>query len=168
MLAVIIPFWRITKVTKNGAKRTYKEFFWKIQCRYYVRIHRIGPPRRGPVPRIIVGRLEHYDKKEEILQIQRDLSRSSKETPFHVSEQFPAALVEERKHLFELQSKYTSQNAETRVRRNKLVFKNNGNVYREKRIRPPCWRCSTLRRRWVRQATGNISGNFERKTLMWK
>lgn len=100
MLAVIIPFWRITKVTKNGAKRTYKEFFWKIQCRYYVRIHRIGPPRRGPVPRIIVGRLEHYDKKEEILQIQRDLSRSSKETPFHVSEQFPAALVEERKHLF--------------------------------------------------------------------
>lgn len=102
----------------------------------FVRIHRIGPPRRGPVPRTIVGKLEHYDKKEEILQIQRDFRRSSKETPFHVSEQFPAALVEERKHLFELQRKYTSQNVETRVRGNKLVFKNNGNVFREKVLVP--------------------------------
>lgn len=98
----------------------------------FVRIHRIGPPRRGPVPRTIVGKLEHYDKKEEILQIQRDFRRSSKETPFDLTEQFPAALVEERKHLFKLQHKYTSQNVETCVRGNKLVFKNNGNVYREK------------------------------------
>lgn len=31
----------------------------------FVRIHRIGPPRRGPVPPTIVGKLEHYDKKGE-------------------------------------------------------------------------------------------------------
>lgn len=31
----------------------------------FVRIHRIGPPRRGPVPSTIVGKLEHYDKKGE-------------------------------------------------------------------------------------------------------
>lgn len=79
-----------------------------------------------------VGKLEQYDKKEVILQIQKDFRRSSNETPFHVSEQFSAPLVEERKHLFELQRKYTSQNVETLVRRNKLVLKNNGNVFREK------------------------------------
>ena len=44
--------------------------------------------------------------------------------------------MEERKHLFELQRKYTSQNVETRVRGNKLVFKNNGNVFREKVLVP--------------------------------
>lgn len=51
----------------------------------FVRIHPIGPPRRGPVPLTIVGQLEHYDKKEEILQTRRDFRRSSKETSFHLS-----------------------------------------------------------------------------------
>lgn len=102
----------------------------------FVRIHRVGPPRRGPVPRLIVGKLENYQKKEEILKIQRDFRRTSKPTAFHVSEQFPAAVVEERKYLYELQRKYTSQNVETRVRGNKLVFKNNGNIYREKVLVP--------------------------------
>lgn len=104
----------------------------------FVRIHRIAPPKRGPVPRTIVGQLEHYDKKEAILQIQSDFRRSSKETPFHVSEQFPATLVEERKHLFELQRKYTSQNVETLVRGNKLIFKKQRKCIQRKNIRPPC------------------------------
>lgn len=38
-----------------------------------VRIHRIEQPRRGPVPRTLVGKLEHYEKKEEILQIQKGI-----------------------------------------------------------------------------------------------
>lgn len=101
-----------------------------------VRIHRIGPPRRGPVPRTIVGKLEHYDKKEEILQIQRDFRRLLKETPFHVSEQFPAALVEERNHLFELQRKYTSQNVETRKRK-QTCFQKQRKCIQRKSTRPP-------------------------------
>lgn len=50
----------------------------------FVCIHRIGPPRCGPVPRTLVGKLEHNEKKEEVLQCLRDFGRSSKETPFHV------------------------------------------------------------------------------------
>lgn len=30
----------------------------------FVRIHRTGPPRCGPVPRTLVGKLDHYGKKE--------------------------------------------------------------------------------------------------------
>lgn len=82
----------------------------------FVRIHRVGPPRRSPVPRLIAGKLENYQKKEEILKIQRDFRRASKSTDFYVSKQFPAAVVEERKYLYGLQRKYTSQNVKTRVR----------------------------------------------------
>lgn len=79
----------------------------------FVRIHRVGPPGRS---------LENYQKKEEILKIQRDFRRASKSTDFYVSKQFPAAEVEERKYLYGLQRKYTSENVKTRVRGNKLVF----------------------------------------------
>lgn len=48
------------------------------------------------VPHVIVGKLENYQKKEEILKIQQDLRRASKSTDFCVSEQFPAAAVVDR------------------------------------------------------------------------
>ena len=104
----------------------------------FVRIHRIGPPRRGSdQPRPIVGKLENPEKKEEILRIQREFRQTLKQTPFYVSAQSPAAQVEERKHLYELQQKYSShQNVKTRIHGNKLVFKNNGTVYREKVLVP--------------------------------
>ncbi|XP_078322857.1 uncharacterized protein LOC111117276 [Crassostrea virginica] len=67
-------------------------------------------------------------------QSQRQL-RQQQETPFHVSPQYPSSLVENRKHLSELQKKYTEQKVETKIKGNKLVFKN-GNVYKDKVLVP--------------------------------
>lgn len=101
----------------------------------FVRIHRMGPMRNGKIPRIIVGKLEKYEMKEDVLQSQRQLRQQQQETPFHVSPQYPSSLVENRKHLSELQKKYTDQKVETKIKGNKLVFKN-GNVYKDKVLVP--------------------------------
>nr|XP_022333002.1 uncharacterized protein LOC111130341 [Crassostrea virginica] len=101
----------------------------------FVRIHRMGPMRNGKIPRIIVGKLEKYEMKEDVLQSQRQLRQQQQETPFHVSPQYPSSLVENRKHLSELQKKYTEQKVETKIKGNKLVFKN-GNVYKDKVLVP--------------------------------
>ncbi|XP_078330459.1 protein IMPACT homolog [Crassostrea virginica] len=73
--------------------------------------------------------------KEDVLQSQRQLRQQQQETPFHVSPQYPSSLVENRKHLSELQKKYTEQKVETKIKGNKLVFKN-GNVYKDKVLVP--------------------------------
>ncbi|XP_078317968.1 protein IMPACT homolog [Crassostrea virginica] len=73
--------------------------------------------------------------KENVLQSQRQLRQQQQETPFHVSPQYPSSLVENRKHLSELQKKYTEQKVETKIKGNKLVFKN-GNVYKDKVLVP--------------------------------
>ena len=95
----------------------------------------MGPMRNGKIPRIIVGKLEKYEMKEDLLQSQRQLRQQQQETPFHVSPQYPSSLVENRKHLSELQKKYTEQKVETKIKGNKLVFKN-GNVYKDKVLVP--------------------------------
>lgn len=95
----------------------------------------MGPMRNGKIPRIIVGKLEKYEMKEDVLQSQRQLRQQQQETPFHVSPQYPSSLVENRKHLSELQKKYTEQKVETKIKGNKLVFKN-GNVYKDKVLVP--------------------------------
>ncbi|XP_022298477.2 uncharacterized protein LOC111107521 [Crassostrea virginica] len=73
--------------------------------------------------------------KEDVLQSQRQLRQQQQETPFHVSPQYPSSFVENRKHLSELQKKYTEQKVETKIKGNKLVFKN-GNVYKDKVLVP--------------------------------
>nr|XP_022307809.1 uncharacterized protein LOC111113811 [Crassostrea virginica] len=71
----------------------------------FVRIHRMGPMRNGKIPRIIVGKLEKYEMKEDVLQSQRQLRQQQQETPFHVSPRYLSSLVENRKHLSELEKK---------------------------------------------------------------
>ena len=60
----------------------------------------------------------------------------AKNVPIRISNQYPEEMREKRKRLYDLQNTYKEKNIPTTIKGDKLIFNNNGSVYRDKIARP--------------------------------
>ncbi|KAJ8322173.1 hypothetical protein KUTeg_000644 [Tegillarca granosa] len=110
----------------------FKEHF-DLDVRF-VRIHRNGLKTNGK-PRSITGKLCDFCQKRPILKAQRQKVKNKVSLPFRVTPQSPPQLNENRKKLYELNTKYRESGTNTKVVGNKFIFPR-CNVYREKVTTP--------------------------------
>ncbi|XP_061170378.1 uncharacterized protein LOC133179702 [Saccostrea echinata] len=108
----------------------------------FIKIHRNGPRLLGIKPRTITGKLQDLNDKDRILTAQRAVREKDKKEkrekitiPFYITPQTPVQINESRRRLREINTQYRSNNVETKIIGNKVVFPN-GNVFREKVTTP--------------------------------
>ena len=91
------------------------------------RVHRFGQ-KFDNRPRPVVAHFHDYADRENILTQARE---KRDDINIRVSAQYPDGVREKRKHLYQVQKRYSDENVQTKLKGDTLIF-NNGSVYREK------------------------------------